>query len=91
MYSTSLLKGLITAGSVSGLVARAIPGGFLLFARVGLDEAPVKAYRGQVRVFKKLDAVAKYVNEHPERWSEPAASLVIDAIRKAYPKKKKRK
>ena len=35
--------------------------------------------------------VAKYLNEHPERWSEPAASLVIDAIRKAYPKKKKRK
>jgi hypothetical protein len=31
--------------------------------------------------------VSKFLKEHPERWSEPASLLVIDAIRKAFPKK----
>lgn len=63
MFSTSLLKGLVSAGSVSSMTARAVPGGFLLYVRVGLEEQPVKAYRGQPRTFKKLDAVASYVRE----------------------------
>ena len=63
MYSTSLLKGLAAAGAISAMTARAVPDGFLLIVRVGLDTAPVKAYRGQARIFKKLDAVARYVRE----------------------------
>lgn len=63
MLSTSLLKGLASAGSVTTIIARAVPGGFLLFARIGLDVLPVKAYRGQARTFKRLDAVARYVKE----------------------------
>lgn len=35
----------------------------MLWAKVGLEERPLKAYRGQARVFKRLDAVAKYVKE----------------------------
>jgi hypothetical protein len=27
------------------------------------------------------------LKEHPERWSEPASLLVIDALEKAFPKK----
>jgi len=33
--------------------------------------------------------VAKYLKEHPKRWAEPALVLVIDAIREAFPQKKK--
>lgn len=32
--------------------------------------------------------VAKYLKEHPERWSESAATLVIDALKEAFPFKK---
>lgn len=28
-----------------------------------MEEAPVRAYRGQARVFKRLDAVARYVKD----------------------------
>lgn len=63
MISTSVLKALAVAGSISKLSARGVPGGFLLFVTVGLEEIPVKAYRGQARVFKRLDAVAKYVKD----------------------------
>lgn len=63
MFSTSLLKGLAAAGSITKITAREVPGGFLLFIRVGLDESLLKAYRGKARVFRRLDAVAKYVKD----------------------------
>lgn len=63
MYKTSLLKGLAAAGSISRLTAHGVPGGFLLLVGVGMEEAPVRAYRGQARVFKRLDAVARYVKD----------------------------
>lgn len=63
MFSTSLLKALASTGSVTSMTARAVPGGFVLYVRVGLEEKPVKAYRGKARTFKKLDAVANYVKE----------------------------
>ncbi len=28
-----------------------------------MEEAPLKAYRGQARIFKRLDTVAKYVHQ----------------------------
>lgn len=77
MFSTAVLKKLAEAGSVSKLSAQGIPGGFLLYATVGLQEAAVTAYRGQPRVFKRLDAVAKYARDigidrfevHLKSWS----------------------
>lgn len=71
------------AGSISKLCARGAPGGFLLFVTVGLEEAPVKAYRGQARLFKRLDAVAEYVKDlgldrfevRVDNWSEDASFL----------------
>jgi hypothetical protein len=31
--------------------------------------------------------VSKFLKEHPERWSEPGDSIVIDALKKAFPKR----
>jgi hypothetical protein len=33
--------------------------------------------------------VAKYLNNHPEKWNEPAVILVVEAIKEAFPQKKK--
>jgi hypothetical protein len=43
-------------------------------------------HRG-VTVGQLCAVVSKYLKEHPERWSEPASLLVIDALEKAFPKK----
>ena len=32
--------------------------------------------------------VLKFLNEHPERWSEPARDLIIEALKQAFPKKR---
>jgi len=38
---------------------------------------------------KQLFAVvAKYLNENPEKWNEPARDLVINALQKAFPLRK---
>lgn len=34
--------------------------------------------------------VSKFMDEHPERWNEPAADLVREALQKAFPKKETR-
>jgi hypothetical protein len=31
--------------------------------------------------------VIKYLRAHPEKWNEPGSSIVIDAIREAWPQK----
>jgi len=36
---------------------------------------------GQIRA-----VVTNYLKAHPERWNEPAADLVIDALKEAFPK-----
>ena len=33
------------------------------------------------------DVVSKFLKENPERWSEPAFVLVVDALKKTFPKK----
>ena len=32
-----------------------------------------------------LDAVREYLEAHPERWSEPALPLILDALRYSFP------
>lgn len=32
--------------------------------------------------------VAKYLKEHPEKWSDAASDLVISALKEAFPKRK---
>jgi hypothetical protein len=34
-----------------------------------------------------VSIVSKFLKDHPERWTEPAFLLVIDALEKAFPKK----
>ena len=36
-----------------------------------------------------ISVVGKYLDDHPERWREPASRLVIDALTTAFPKKQK--
>jgi hypothetical protein len=86
MFTTSLLRGLAAAGSISNITARGVPGGFVLVIRVGLNESTLKAYRGKARLFRRLDAAAKYVKDlglaHFEvevsGWSDQSSVLAID-------------
>jgi hypothetical protein len=43
---------------------------------------PESATKGQV-----LAVVTKYLKNHPEKWTEPAAVLVIEALQEAFPLK----
>lgn len=61
MFNTLLLRHLIRSGKAGELVAKGVPGGFLLAMREGLDEQLLGAQRGHARKFKKLDALASYV------------------------------
>lgn len=63
MIDTRVLRALIRAGKAGELVARGVPGGFLLVHREGLDEQLLEAQRGGPRKFKRLDAVAKYLRQ----------------------------
>jgi hypothetical protein len=45
---------------------------------------PAQATTGQV-----IAVVSKYLKEHPEDWSKPAADLVVKALAEAFPKTSK--
>ncbi len=59
--NTPLLKQLAALGKTGTLVAKGVPGGFVLVMRDGLDEPLLEAQRGHSRVFRKLDAVASFL------------------------------
>ena len=61
MINTPVLRQLIRVGKAGTLVAKGIPGGFLLLSREGVDEQFVEAQRGHARKFKRLDSVASYL------------------------------
>jgi len=44
--------------------------------------SPAGTTKGQIWAI-----VGKYLKENPEKWSEPAADLVRNALRKAFPKR----
>ena len=48
-----------------------------------LYNVPDRATRGQI-----MAVVSKYLKHHPEKWTEPAASLVMTALKEAFPLKK---
>jgi hypothetical protein len=58
---TPLLRQLLHAGRSGSLVAKGIPGGFVLTMRDGLDEQVLEAQRGHARKFKRLESVATYL------------------------------
>lgn len=61
MIDTPLLKQLVRSGKAGELVARGVPGGFLLEIRDGIDEQILEAQRGHPRKFKRLEALASYL------------------------------
>lgn len=61
MIDTPVLRQLIRAGKAGTLVAKGVPGGFVLALREGLDEQLLEAQRGHARKFKRLEAVASYL------------------------------
>ena len=61
MIDTRLLRQLVHAGKAPTLVAKGVPGGFVLALREGLDEQLLEAQRGHARRFKRLEAVASYL------------------------------
>lgn len=58
---TPLLRELVRRGSAGQLIVRGVPGGFILIVRHDLDEQLLGAQRGHARKFKRLDAVASYL------------------------------
>lgn len=63
VIDTPLLRQLLRAGKAGSLVAKGVPGGFVLAMREGLDEQLLEAQRGHARRFKRLEAVASYLKE----------------------------
>jgi len=63
MIDTPLLRQLVRSGKAGALVAKGVPGGFVLAMREGLDEQFLEAQRGHARKFKRLEAVASYLKE----------------------------
>lgn len=63
MIDTPVLRHLARAGKLDELVAKAVPGGFVLVVRNGLEEEILRAQRGGARTFKRLDAVSSYLAE----------------------------
>lgn len=60
--NTPLLKQLAALGKTGPLVAKGVPGGFVIVMRDMLEEQLLEAQRGHPRVFKKLDAVASFLH-----------------------------
>lgn len=63
MIDTPLLRQLLRTGKAGALIAKGVPGGFMLAVRDGLDEQLLEAQRGHPRKFKKLDALVSYLKE----------------------------
>lgn len=63
VIDTPLLRQLLRSGKAGELVAKGVPGGFVLAMREGLDEQLLEAQRGHARRFKRLEAVASYLKE----------------------------
>lgn len=51
-------------------------------ATVSQYAVPDDATKGQI-----IAVVSNYFNEHPEKWTDPAAKLIQEALRKAFPAK----
>lgn len=61
VLDTPLLRQLVRSGKAGALVARGVPGGFVLAMREGIEEQLLEAQRGHPRKFKRLESVASYL------------------------------
>ncbi len=62
-FDTPLLRQLVRTGKAGELVAKGVPGGFVLAMREGLEEQLLRSQRGGARKFKRLEAVAIYLRD----------------------------
>lgn len=62
-FDTAVLRQLVRVGKAGELVAKGVPGGFVLAMRNGLDEQLLRAQRGGARRFKRLEALASYLQD----------------------------
>jgi hypothetical protein len=58
---TPVLRQLVRSGKAGQLIARGVPGGFVLVMKEGLESQVLEAQRGHQRTFKRLDAIASYL------------------------------
>jgi hypothetical protein len=63
VINTPLLRQLLRLGKAGALVAKGVPGGFVLAMCEGFDEQFLEAQRGHARKFKRLEAVASYLKD----------------------------
>lgn len=61
MFDTALLRQLARSGKAGQLIAKGVPGGFVLAMREGLEDQLLEAQRGHARKFKRLEAVASFL------------------------------
>jgi len=56
---------------------------------IGVHDATAYNYNtpSQITVGQIWAVVAKYLKDNPEKWSQPASLLVMEALRKAFPKR----
>ena len=52
----------------------------------GICDATSFSFPSGTKNEQVFDLVGKYLDEHLERWHEPAVILVLDALRAAFPK-----
>jgi hypothetical protein len=60
---TPLLRQLVRTRKAGQLVARGVPGGYMLVMREAEDEQVLEAQRGHARCFRRLDAVVSYLQD----------------------------
>jgi len=54
---------------------------------VDADNGKSISLNASVTAQQLLAIVCKYLNESPEKWDKPAQDIVIEALKKAFPKK----
>jgi hypothetical protein len=60
---TPLLRRLLFSKKAGELVAKGVPGGFVLLMREGSVAQTLEVQRGHARKFKRLEAVASYLKD----------------------------
>jgi len=60
--NTPLLRHMIAAGAITDVCVRATSGGYILTVQIGPNDVVLEAQRGGARIFRSLDAAARFVH-----------------------------